>query len=147
MADRADSLARMPTDWTRPHLRFLAEDKTDRPEYSSSVSESDGKRHRATDYLPGEDRRMNNPPLDRIRIDIVRTRDRKPSLSIRDYAAFRVAECAADVHVGRCVGDEARIVATPCAGDVGDRRTCARAGDCDCRCDYKRDLDRPGSHT
>jgi hypothetical protein len=90
----------MPAYRTCPHLRLLPEYKSNGPKHSSCVRQSHSECHRPTDYLSRKDRRVNDPPLDWIGIDIVSTRDREPAFSIRDDPAFRVAECAADVHVG-----------------------------------------------
>ena len=79
---------------------------------------------------------MDDPSVDRVRVDVESTTYREASVEIGDDLAFRVAECAADVHVcGGVGGDEARIISSPGSRDFGDwgsGRTRARVNDGGC---------------
>ena len=111
------------------------------------IGEDYGQRHRSAGDQPAEQCRVQNPSIDRVRIDVVGARNREMAIEIHDDSAFCVAKCAADVHVGGGVGgDEPRVVSAPRSCDVGDRSTRAGAaeGD-DCHSDNGQ-IDRSHPH-
>jgi len=104
---------------TRSHLWLLTINERHWTECSRSIGERHGESHRAARYAAGESRWVGDASIDRICVDVVRARDVESTIRGRTNHCFRVAKCAADVHVsGGVGGDESGVIASPCPDDL-----------------------------
>src|SRR5678815_5325878 len=90
---------RNPAYRTRSHLGFCSVDKRHWPQHSRGVGERDSERHRVADDPSGERRRMSDPAIDRVCIDVVSAARLEGSIRIGVDRTDGIAECAADVDV------------------------------------------------
>lgn len=119
----AKNRRQLSADRARSHPRLLAKYQRYGPKIAPGVRQDHAQRHRMTIDLSGKPSRMDNPPIDGIRINIKGAVDRETAISTSNNSPFYVAECAADVNMGRCVRrDETGVVAAPGSRDIGNWR-------------------------